>query len=483
MYTDACPIKLYPLDVQVMETVEEYSMIHPGDHVLIAVSGGVDSIALLACLNRLAPRFGITLTTAHLNHRIRETEADEDATFVQRVSAAMGIRCVSETIDVKRQASETGRNLEELARQRRYDFLKRTAKCVNAHKIAVGHNLNDQAETVIFRFLRGSGLEGLSAIHPVVDGVVIRPLLGCSRDMIQNYVDMLRIGYREDSSNLDVSYARNRIRRELIPYLQKHFNPRLLHVIAGEAALLRETWDFIESRTVDAYARLKSDQDNGISIDITKLRELHPALQKQVLRLALKDCMGSLRGIGTVHVHSILSLTGIHSGGERIPLPGGGVVVRQFDRLLLLKEPPVENPAFSHTLDLPGHCAVPEIGATFHCSIIDTADQAVTRGGRDRAFLDQAALPPFLTIRSRLPGDRYGGPGHRKVKKMLIDSKVPRLERSGMPMLAAGDAVIWVPGFRPARAYEAKMVSPTCILIEMKTEMEMETEMRGNKPT
>ncbi|HSW39810.1 MAG TPA: tRNA lysidine(34) synthetase TilS [Acidobacteriota bacterium] len=468
MLIDARPPKLYPLDFQVRKTIEEHSMIIPGDHVLVAVSGGVDSTALLFCLNKLSPLFGITLTTAHLNHRLRGKDAEDDELFVRQMSETMGLRFFSETIDVKRQAEKTGQNLEECARRRRYDFLQRTALRVGADKIAVGHNLNDQAETAIFRFLRGSGLEGLSSIHPVIDGLVIRPLLDCTRETIQDYLNRQRIPCREDFSNRELHYARNRIRHELVPYLQKHFNPRLIRVIAGEASLARETWDLIESLAVDAYKGARSGGDNGISISIKRLWELHPALRKQVLRLGLKECMGSLRGIGAVHLDNILSLCKTPSGGRQLPLPRGGLVVRQFDELWLLKQPPTEKSSFSHTLLIPGRCDVPEAGAEFHCTIIDTPDSAEMRKNvRGRAFLERAALPESLTVRSKLSGDRYGGPGRRKVKKILMNARVRRLERSCIPMLADGAAVIWIPGFRPARDYEAKSSSSTCVLVEM----------------
>ena len=167
--------KLRPLEIRVRKTIQNHNMLTPGDHVLVAVSGGADSVALLLCLHKLARELHISLSIAHLNHRIRGLEGDADEDFVRRLSADLKLPFFSEIIEVKRKAAAAKENLEELARLTRYDFLRRTARRIGAQKIAVGHTLNDQAETVLFRFIRGSGIEGLSAIHPVVEGLVIRP--------------------------------------------------------------------------------------------------------------------------------------------------------------------------------------------------------------------------------------------------------------------------------------------------------------------
>lgn len=444
-------------------------MLTGGEHVLIAVSGGADSTALLLCLHKLSSEFGLSLTVAHLNHRIRETEADADEDFVRRMSADLGIPFVSEIIEVKRQALAAKQNLEEFGRRCRYDFLRRTASRVGAQRIAVGHNLNDQAETALFRFLRGSGIEGLSAIHPVVDGLVIRPMLECSRSSIREYLKQRGASYREDSTNKDLRHTRNRIRHELLPYLENNFNPELVPTIAREALMARETWSFIESLAVEAFKSLHCRTEDGISLGIKDLLELHPALQKQVLRQALKACLGSLRGITSVHIQSLLSLCRNGLSGDSVRIPHGSFAIRQFDRLLLLIRPPQPDPAFVYKLDVPGQCFVAEAGAIFNCTICSLPDpQTIKKTRCTQAFFELSSLPQSLTIRSRRPGDRYGGSGHRKVKRMLINQRIPQRQRSALPMVVARDDVIWIPGFRPARAYEARPESQTCVLVEMR---------------
>jgi tRNA(Ile)-lysidine synthase len=460
--------KLCAFEIRVRRTIQKHFMLNPGEHVLVAVSGGADSVALLLCLHKLASEFDLSLTIAHLNHRIRGPEGDEDEDFVRGLSAGLQLPFYSEAIEVKKQAVEGKHNLEEFARQKRYEFLRRTARRIGAQKIAVGHNLNDQAETILFRFIRGSGVEGLSAIHPVVDGLVIRPLLECSREAIVKYLKQKGADYRDDSTNKNMEHTRNRIRMELVPYLEKTLNPRLGETLAREAFLSRETWSFIEAEAKAALEGLCRRVDNGISIELHGLETLHPALQKQVLRQALKECLGSLRGVTSRHVDGILSLCGAgHSGGQ-IRISRQSVAVRQFDTLLLTKQPPQQLPSFSYRLDIPGECRIPEAGVVFRSKICSIPDLKTIRSkSSTQAFLDPQALPQFLTIRSKEPGDRYGGPGHRKVKKLLIDGKVPLLQRFDLPMVAAGKDVVWIPGFRPARTCSARPESQNCILVEM----------------
>jgi tRNA(Ile)-lysidine synthase len=458
---------LHPLEIQVRNTIEQYKMLIPGDHVLVAVSGGADSTALLRCLDKLASTFPITLTVAHLNHRIRGAEADGDQDFVHQMCSDLAIPCVSETIEIKRHAAHAKQNLEAYARAARYDFLRRMAEHVKAQKIAVGHNSNDQAETALFRLIRGSGLEGLASIHPVVDGTVIRPLLGCTRDSIRLYLKQQNILFREDSSNIDMRYSRNRIRGELMPYLEKHFNPQMASTLTREADLARETWSFIESLAAEAFQNLHDRIDHGILIKTDKLLNLHPALQKQVLRQALKACLGSLHGIISVHIQSILSLCTAGRSGDQIRIPHGSIVIRQFDSLRIMNRLVPANPVFSWRLEIPGQCRVPEIGAMFRCTTCRAPKLETMRETcSTQAYLEPSRMPRCILIRSKMPGDRYGGPGHRKVKKMLIDHKIPQLQRSGLPMIVAGNDVIWIPGFRPARHYEAMPESPGCILVE-----------------
>jgi tRNA(Ile)-lysidine synthase len=461
-------VRFHALELRVRRTVRDFRMMEQGERIVVAVSGGADSTALLVCLKTLAREMYLTLTAAHLNHCIRGAEGEADAEFTRRLCETLAIPCVAETVDVKKQAEDSGENLEACARRARYDFLRRVARLADAQKIAVGHNRNDQAETAIFRFLRGSGIEGLSAIRPVRGDGIVRPLIECSRELICRYLRDKAVHWREDSTNAELHYARNRIRRELIPYLEKNFNPQVIDALARETGIAREIYDFIETQSQAAFARLRVETEEGISLDAAGLLNLHPALQKQVLRLALKAGFGSTRNIGAVHIENLLALCAKRTGGGETQLPGGGRGIRNFGRLLLQNHPSESAADYSYSLGIPGEMHVPEIRALFRSAIIGRpADLKAPCDDRRMALLDPAALNEPLTIRSRKPGDRYGGAEHKKVKKMLIDAKIPQFRRTALPMLVSAGAVVWIPGFRPARGYEHRRESGTCLLIEM----------------
>jgi tRNA(Ile)-lysidine synthase len=457
------------LEMQVRKTIRAFGMLSGGEHVLIAVSGGADSTALMTCLHALAPEFHLTISIAHLNHGIRGKEADGDEDFVRCMASDRGLRFISETVDIKTDAKSPKRNLEDLAREKRYEFLRRCASNVGAQKIAVGHTMNDQAETALFRFIRGSGVAGLSAIHPVIAGTVIRPLLECSRLSILDYLNQKGCQYRDDSTNADLRHSRNRIRRELLPYLEDHFNPRAIETLAREAELFREVSDFIESRAKESFLLIRKNTDRGLSLNIEDMLRIHPVLQKEVWRQALHECLGSLRGISSCHIDSLLRLSRQDRSGASAQLPRGGRATREFEVICLQKEPPPSSD-FARELKIPGSCIVSESGAVFTAAICSTPEIRTIREKCDRqAFLEGSILPKTLTIRSRAPGDRYGGPGHRKVKKMLITHRVPFTDRARLPMIAIGRDVIWIPGFRPARGYEVRPGSPECVAITMET--------------
>lgn len=442
-------------------------MLVRGEHVLVAVSGGADSVALLYCLWDLSSEYALRLTVAHLNHRIRGEEADADADFVRRLSLELGLPFIAETVEVQRQAELAGRNLEEYARRVRYGFLRDAARRVGAGKIAVGHNRNDQAETALFRFLRGSGIEGLAAMAPVTDGLVIRPLLDCGRGLIVDYLGRRGIGHREDASNGDLRYARNRLRHETLPCLERRYNPRLVPALARQARMAREVWDYVRSQALEASGDILRTSGGEVVLAIPPLARLHPALRKEVVRRALRECLGSLRGIGSVHIEGILALCTDRGESRQVQLPRGGRAIRQFDTLTLFGRPPSETPGYAYPLTVPGECVIRETGVTLRASACLAPDPASGKlPPHPQAFIDGSTLPGPLTVRSRAPGDRYGGEGHRKVKRMLIDARVPRLERSRLAMVASGDAVVWIPGFRPARRHEAGPGTP-CILLEM----------------
>jgi tRNA(Ile)-lysidine synthase len=456
-------------------------MLKPGERVLVAVSGGADSVALLLCLQRLSARLKINVTAAHLNHRLRGAESDADEKFVRRLCARRGIDLVVESSPVRSRAAAAKQNLEEAAREARYDFLRRAARQSGAGRIAVGHTLNDQAETVLMRLFRGSGAAGLSAVYPVVDGIIVRPLIDTARADILRYLKSLKVRHREDSSNRDLELSRNRLRKKWIPLLSREFNPRLVEALSREAELARETSEFLEQVSRAEYERLRSPVQGGFSLPAREIVERHTLMGKLIVRHALREVRGSLKGITMRHVEAVLRLCRAGQSGKATEMPGGITAVRRFKNVAVLRDRPGTGSSFEYRLRLPGRCAVPEAGieivalengdATLFSRL--SSGKGIREQGENRvaspfssAWLDRDRLPKTLIVRSRRPGDRYGGAGHRKVKKMFIDARIELQARSTLPVVAAGDAVVWIPGFRPAREYAARADSAHPLLLE-----------------
>jgi len=460
-------VRLLPLERKVRGTVDKYAMLQHGDRVLVGVSGGADSTALLVCLNRLAPIFHLSLVVGHLNHQLRGREADEDELFVRALAGELGLPFIPEKTDVRGLASLRKLNLEDAARRVRYDFLRRTAAHLDCGRIAVGHNLNDQAESVLIRFLRGSGPDGLSGIHPVIDSLVVRPLLECSRPEIEAYLRSLGRSHREDSSNKELKLRRNRVRCELVPYLQEHFNPRLLEALARSAARARDIAGYLDREARFACeAILKFSGPGSLSLSVKGLAELHPALRSAVIRRAVRECRGSLTGISDHHVRGVIRLAESKRSGHSIDLPGRLVASLEFGELTLRRTGPGPMPDFCHNLAIPGSCVVPEFGLEFRAA---PGPWPVAKPDRSvNAILDADKLPSSLLVRPRRAGDRYGGPGHRKVKNMLIDARIPLSTRPSQPMVVAGDAVVWIPGFLPARPFRARPGADRCVILEVR---------------
>jgi len=453
----------------VARTLTKFGMIRAGEHVLVAISGGADSTALLLCLLQLAPALGIRLSAAHLNHCLRGEESESDEVFVRNLCKGLGLSLICEAIPVSPSGCAARGNLEETAREVRYDFLSRAAHQAGAQKIALGHTQNDQAETVLMRLFRGSGPRGLSGIQPVLGGLFIRPLLECQRREITAFLNGQGADYREDSTNRDVHYRRNRVRLELLPYVEKHLNPNAVRTLARHAAVAREVSDYLEKHAADALETVREPAKEGVSLSVKKLLELHPLMRKMSLRLALREIRGSLRGINERHVEAMVSLCLPGQSGRKIELPGDHLAARQFHSLVL--SPKGERPAgFSYELTLPGRRRIHEAGMNI-CADFKDRHQLPDNleSTASCAYLDADRLPESLTVRSRLPGDRYGGPGRKKVKRMLIDARVPLRARSSLPMVAVPGGVIWIPGFQPSKSVAVSAQTVRCLVLEVKT--------------
>jgi tRNA(Ile)-lysidine synthase len=457
-----------PLLQRVQQTIRDYRMVENGHVVLVAVSGGPDSMAMLHALCQLREHYGIQLFIAHLNHQMRPS-ADQDALFVEAVAHDLGIAHIHESIDVPAYRHRHRLSPEDAARRVRYTFLRTAATRVAAHRIAVGHTADDQAETVLFRLLRGSGLRGLCGIPPVRQPI-IRPLIQVHRHDIMDYLRTHRIPFREDPSNQQRRYARNRIRLELLPHLQKSYNPRLVQALSATAQLLAADEAALQEVARERFdaARLSATPDQ-VHLRLAMIRPLLPALQRRVLRRALAEVMGGLQGVTHSHLANILALLRTDVGTKWLALPGGVVVERRYDVLIIYRQAPPAAVCVDHPVHLPGVCSIEALGVTMVSEVVPGGAAITAFPTGDVAWLDADQVGRELRVRTRRAGDRFqplGSPYTKKLKAFLIDAKVPRAERDRLPLLVTSAGIAWVAGVRPAEW--AKVTPATRAIIRLR---------------
>jgi tRNA(Ile)-lysidine synthase len=410
--------------------VRRYDLLAPGDRVLVAVSGGADSVALLAALHELRDVLGIAVVAAHLDHGLRGAESAADRAFVERVTATLGVPLSCETASVSRV------NLEAEARRARYAFFERAAAALAADKIATAHTKDDQAETVLLRLLRGTGTRGLLGIPPR-RGRIVRPLILCDRVQVRSFLVERELEWRRDRSNFDLGRERARLRAGFLPALAREFNPRLTTALARLADTLRD-----EDAVLDRLATAALGAD--ARLDCTVLRSLEAPVARRGLRHWWRS-HGSGRRFGAVHVEAVLRLSEREGGGE-VRVPGG--TIARVDRWLTFRRGAEESVAQAYELPLApdGDVLTPD---GWHLRLCAASPATTPAPGDAVCVLDADQVAAPLTVRSRRPGDRMrslGLGGHTSIKRLLIARRVPRAWRDGYPLVVAGGAVLWVPG-------------------------------------
>lgn len=457
---------------KIKKTIQKYRMLEPGDGVVVGVSGGPDSVMLCHVLHRLRDRCGLSLTVAHLNHGIRGAEAARDARFVERLARGLGLPYVVQEQDVPAYCRERSRSLQEAAREVRYRFLEAVRVNAGAVKIALGHNADDQAETVMLWLLRGAGLKGLGGMPPVRSGIIIRPLIETTREEIETYLRAKGIAFVRDSSNRKDAYVRNRLRRQVFPLLKKHFNPQLVKSLVSTASIISMENEYLEAVAHNKLTSIVASKTAASAvIDCTRFTCLPPVLRLRCLRSILEEIRGDLLGIGAEHLYA---LAAVMTGGEphkALKLPGGLRAERSYRFLTLTTRPAAAPAAFSHQFaSLPAQAVIAEIGKRLLFTLVP-----VCRGvPPDRrpwvACLDAGKAVMPLTIRSVRPGDAMhplGMEGRKKVQDIFTDAKVPRDERRRIPLVWFGDELAWIGGMRISHRLRVTGKTKTVLRIEM----------------
>lgn len=437
---------------KVKKTIKKYRMLVPGDRVIVGVSGGPDSMALLYVLHQIKERYKLSLKVAHLNHGFRGKEAQKEAQFVEETAQKLGLSCEVKNFDVPAYKKKSLFSPQEAARVIRYQFLKEVKEKCNATKIALGHNANDQAETLMMWLLRGAGVKGLSGIPPVREGVIIRPLIETTRDEIETYLKEEGTPFVIDSSNQKNDYLRNRLRNELFPLLQEHYNPQLIKNLVNTAHIISRENEYIENIANELLDGITvSGTDESMIIDSKKLLALPTVIQLRCVRGVLEQVKGDLRRIGSTHLYAILKIASSDSPHKVLKLPGRIRVEKSYHHLTVTYHQ-TDQPSFYYRLtSIPGRMRIEEIEKEMQFERLEGGESFINMKNHDIACLDgEKALLP-LTIRNARPGDSFqplGMKGEKKVKDFFIDEKVPMAERKRVPLLFFGDVLGWVGGMR-----------------------------------
>jgi tRNA(Ile)-lysidine synthase len=457
-----------PLLARVVRTSERHNMLAAGDRVLVGVSGGADSVALLDILSRLAPTFKLSLAIAHLDHGLRPAAAPLEADLVRRMAERMGIDCYADKISLHPGQG----SLEEQLRLLRYAFFERAAAAAGCNKIAVGHHADDNAEAVLLNMLRGSGLRGLAGIPAVRDSRIIRPLIEIRRKDIVGYVQRHRLPYLEDASNTDPRYARNKIRHHLIPLLQREYNPNVVPTLNRLATLCAEEDAWLDTQlaplSAESVASCPSKPSStGFELDAKTLTTQPRPVQRRVIRKALEQWQGNLRRIGALHIEALMELLRSGETGGSLDLPNHLKAERSPAGLRFYRSTTVhrgrplqQSPAPSYSYNLPAvdrtpvTVEIPEADCALLFSVISpAATVSMPLSERHMVFLDFDQLCFPLTIRNFLPGDRlrpFGMQGSQKLKTLFINRRVAPEQRRRLPLLVSGGTIVWVAGVRRA---------------------------------
>jgi len=451
------PFDSTALEKRIGGFIREYGLISGGEKVLVAVSGGPDSVCMLHVLNNLKEMLDIQLHVAHLDHSLRD-ESGADAQYVANLASSLGIPVTVEKSDVAEWKSSRKISLEEAAREVRYRFLEGTARQTGAKRVAIGHTRDDQAETTLMHILRGSGIQGLRGLRPAAhipygdrdDGIwIIRPLLEINRGEVEAYCAAVSLQPRKDETNDQMRFLRNRIRAELLPLLRQ-YNADIDSALLRLADLAGEDTDFIDEQAVAVCNSLVTDEGRITCLDSGKLRGLPLALQRRVFRTMIERACGSLRDIESVHIDALVRLL-FSSTGRSVYLPGGTVVTNERNRMVVTAPGTAACPwpvlDSDHALNIPGETKLPGwlVSATVMSENFFKDDDIFS------ASFDLDSVGSRLSVRGRRAGDRFRplGMAHsRKLQDFMVDSSIPRSWRDSVPIVYSPQQIVWIVGWR-----------------------------------
>ncbi len=462
---------LAPLLDKVKTTIKRHQMLLRGDSVLIGLSGGPDSVCLLCVLDMLKESFDLRLSAIYIDHGLRPGETDVEREFCRKLCGGRGVRFIEQSIDVRAHANTWNLNLQEAARQLRYWTFDQTAREIKAHRIALGHTADDQAETLVMNLLRGTGPTGLAGMPPVRKNI-IRPLIDVERREIEAFLDANGVGFLTDSSNLKRDYVRNRVRLSLMPRLRE-FNLDIIGTLARTAAIFQDEERYFTVIVTKTLMKMISRKtDTRLELFLAPFEIMDTVVMRRALRRAIDETRG-LRRITYAHIEDVIRLIKEGKPGDRIYLPDGIRVIKDYSTLILTSEAP--STLTPCALNVPGETILKESGILLKASEagVDAVKDArdLLGDGKGTCVLDADALPAPLMARPRRPGDFFYPRGFGRRKKLqdyFVDEKVPRDERNRIPIVTSGDEIVWVVGYRADERFKVTGKTKRIVTLEVK---------------
>jgi len=473
-----------------INTIKRFGLAAPGDKILVGVSGGPDSVALLLGLSQLAPRLGVSLIAAHLNHGLRGREADRDEDFVRDLARRLKISVVTKKINLKPRLPNGSGSIEETARKERYAFLVSVAGRKECRKVAVGHILDDNAETVVMNLVRGSGVKGLGGIPPhraLNDKIeLIRPLIEVSREEVLKFLKENHQSYRTDSTNTDTIFRRNKIRHELIPLLKGDYNPRIVETLSDTAAVMRSADEYLESEVRRLLASVVRARSGCFAIKQRLIKSMHPFMRKEIIRRLVKENFGI-----NIELHRLDEVNNFieTSRAGTIHVSDSVKITKEYSDMVVRKAEPVEED-FVKRLRVPGKIMLGFFGTQLNLELVEHELSGTGPGHVDVSFPEvwekirngnQVILEEVfdadkfdheqVMVRNRRRGDKYRpiGFGHSKsIKTIMIDEKIPVSLRSKIPLLINGDEIVWLIGYRINENYKITRETRTVLKVQAK---------------
>lgn len=457
---------------KVIKTIENNSMFNKGDRVVVAVSGGPDSICLLHLLNSIKDRFSIEICAAHVNHCLRGAEADADEEFVREFCKQLNIDFYVKRVNVNKLAKEEKLSSEMAGRKARYDFFEEVRKSFSGNKIAIAHNANDRAETILMRMIRGTGLDGMVGIKPIRDEIFVRPLINVSRNEIEKYCLDNRISPRIDKTNLERLYTRNKIRLDLIPYIVNNFNEDVVSALNRLGDIVSIDNDYIQKNVDKKYNSYCYKDKNNIIIKKEAFCE-HEAILSRILRKAINELTGSMYNIEKHHISEVIHIQNIGTG-KKTCLPNNIVVYNNYgDIHLSIKNDSIINNRKVLEVNIKDSDEIQFDNFKFKMTLLDSKVSVKLSQDDFVKYFDADKVGKNIIIRYRKDGDKFmplGMKVHKKLKDIFINLKVPREDRDNIPLVCFGMEIGWILGHKISENFKIDDKTKTILKIQVERE-------------